>query len=330
MNSVRLIILSGCLLATTIAQEITPREIPLVGPAANIEREMSGLAWYDDTLILLPQHVTSTDPAFYRIAKADLIHWMENPQSPPIQPQPITVSLPDYEREIPGYEGLEAICFDGDTVYLTLEAKNQGEMLGYLVKGFIDPTRWTITIFPDFRVTLKPPVNIKNMAYEALLVYNHNLVAFYEANGRQVNSNPRAERRSTSLKPLTPLSFPTIEYRITDVTAVNDEGIFWAINYYWPGEAKFLQPAEDLLARRFGRGRTHQQGDHVERLLEFQFTPGGINRTSTPPLQITLNLQEPRNWEGLVRLENRGFLMITDEYPRTILAFVPYPNSYPE
>jgi len=330
MNSVRLIIRLCCLLAISSAQEIAPLEIPLTGPAANTEREMSGLTWYHDTLILLPQHVSPAEPSFYRIPKAALLQLLEQTPKSPIQPQPVSVALPDYQREIPGYEGLEAISFDGNTVYLTLEAKNEGNMLGYLVKGTIDPVTWTITINPNSRVTLNPPVNIKNMAYEALLVYHHSLVAFYEANGRQVNSNPHAEHYSTNLKPLAPFQFPTIEYRITDVTTVDDRGNFWAINYYWPGEAEFLRPAVDLLAKRFGRGPTHRQTEYVERLVQFQFTPEGITLTPTPPIQIALDLREPRNWEGLVRLDDKGFLMITDEYPRTILAFVPYPANSSE
>jgi hypothetical protein len=33
--------------------------------------------------------------------------------------------------------------------------------------------------------------------------------------------------------------------------------------------------------------------------------------------------EKSRNWEGLARLDKKGFLMIVDEHPRTILAFVP-------
>ena len=32
--------------------------------------------------------------------------------------------------------------------------------------------------------------------------------------------------------------------------------------------------------------------------------------------------KESRNWEGVARLDNKGFLMVVDEYPRTILAFI--------
>ena len=32
--------------------------------------------------------------------------------------------------------------------------------------------------------------------------------------------------------------------------------------------------------------------------------------------------EESRNWEGVVRFDNKGFIVVVDEYPRTILAFV--------
>ena len=50
----------------------------------------------------------------------------------------------------------------------------------------------------------------------------------------------------------------------------------------------------------------------------------GIQRTDKSPIQLELGLL-PRNWEGIVRLDNRGFLLVTDQYPVTILAFVPSP-----
>ena len=41
-------------------------------------------------------------------------------------------------------------------------------------------------------------------------------------------------------------------------------------------------------------------------------------------IQLELN-KNSRNWEGLVRMDKKGFLMIVDEHPRTILAFVKKP-----
>ena len=69
------------------------------------------------------------------------------------------------------------------------------------------------------------------------------------------------------------------------------------------------------------KGKTHSMFKHVERLVEYQIKNNSIKRTTTSPIQLELN-EESRNWEGLVRLDRNGFLMIVDEYPRTILAFV--------
>jgi hypothetical protein len=60
----------------------------------------------------------------------------------------------------------------------------------------------------------------------------------------------------------------------------------------------------------------------VERLVEFQYSESGITLAATPPLQLELG-DDPRNWEGIVRLDDRGFLLTTDWCLETILAFGP-------
>jgi hypothetical protein len=57
-------------------------------------------------------------------------------------------------------------------------------------------------------------------------------------------------------------------------------------------------------------------------LVEFKINPKEIVRTNTAPIQLVME-EKSRNWEGLARLDKKGFLMIVDEHPRTILAFVP-------
>ncbi len=64
----------------------------------------------------------------------------------------------------------------------------------------------------------------------------------------------------------------------------------------------------------------------VERQVELQLPAdgqGSITLTGAPPIQLKLaEGQVARNWEGLVRLDGRGFLLATDSFPETILAFV--------
>jgi hypothetical protein len=86
-----------------------------------------------------------------------------------------------------------------------------------------------------------------------------------------------------------------------------------------------LLPASDPLAESFGKGPTHSRLPMVERLVEMQYDASGVSLTGAAPVQLQLAMLETRNWEGLVLLDGRGFLLATDKYPSTILAFVPMP-----
>jgi len=60
--------------------------------------------------------------------------------------------------------------------------------------------------------------------------------------------------------------------------------------------------------------------------VEFQYTASGISLVDTPPIQLELiDDDHSRNWEGVVRLDGIGFLLMTDTHPETILGFVPAP-----
>jgi hypothetical protein len=115
---------------------------------------------------------------------------------------------------------------------------------------------------------------------------------------------------------------PPLEYRLTDVTEPGADGVFWAINYFFPGE-DFLLPSSDPLVERYGRGVTHAFYPQVERLVAFQYTGTAITLLDRAPIYLELPDANARNWEGIVRLDDRGFLIVTDKYPQTLLGFVP-------
>tara|TARA_Y100001936_G_scaffold232326_1_gene257146 strand:- start:679 stop:1272 length:594 start_codon:yes stop_codon:yes gene_type:complete len=197
-------------------------------------------------------------------------------------------------------------------------------MQSFIVKGSMDIKNKTLIIDPEKKVEILLPVNIKNMGYESILKYKYRLMVLFEANGINVNSDPKASFYNSSLKQKGHISFPNIEYRITDATELDDQGRFWAINFFWPGEKKRLNPGKDLVLNNTVKGETHQKFEHVERLVEFKIDGKNIYKTNSLPIQLKLN-QNSRNWEGVVRMENKGFLMIVDEHPRTILAFIKKP-----
>jgi hypothetical protein len=95
------------------------------------------------------------------------------------------------------------------------------------------------------------------------------------------------------------------------------------INYYWPGDEDLLTPAEDWIFDLYLPGKTHLEQKTVERLIELRYNQGEIKVTQKPPIQMKLQADESRNWEGLVRIDEIGFIAITDKFPTTILAFIP-------
>lgn len=113
-----------------------------------------------------------------------------------------------------------------------------------------------------------------------------------------------------------------LEYRVTDATEADAEGRFWVTNYHWPGSP--WQPGVCTLTARHGTGDTHSHCRTVERLVELQWRAGEVRPTERAPILLELiDDDHARNWEGLVRLGSRGFLVVTDEHPESILAFVP-------
>jgi hypothetical protein len=166
------------------------------------------------------------------------------------------------------------------------------------------------------------PTTLNNMAFEALVVHEGTVTALYEANGGNVNPDPVAVRMTHNLTPLEPLPMPALEYRLTDATSVDSLGRFWVTNYLYRGEAAAMNPAPDSVALEGGVGISHRNRIVVERLVELQITPTRIRRTSTPPVWLQLEGGTGRNWEGIVRFGD-GFLLATDTFPETLLAYVP-------
>ena len=320
----RLLLTIVLLIRLVSAGEVMPIEIPLQGEAADRSLEMSGLAWYGDYLILMPQYVNKKAPGFYFLSKKKINEWLDGDRSKALKPGKIDLIIPNYDNVLGGYQGFEGLCFSGNKVYLLMESKNDGVMSSYIVAGAMDFKKKRLEIEQGKIEQITPPKNINNMGYESILKHKYRLLVLFEANGININPNASAEYYTTSLKHKESVSFPNVEYRITDVTDVDGKGRFWALNYFWPGEKERLNPGKDLIIKNYEEGKTHQQYEHVERLVEYKIRSNQISRTDSPPIQLVLD-ETSRNWEGLVRLDKKGFLMIVDEHPRTILSFVAKP-----
>ncbi len=305
--------------------------IPLSGPLALPQAELSGLAWYGDTLILLPQFPEIYGSQLYGLPKSAIVAYLTGQTTAPLEPQPIPFDDQAVRDQLIGSEGYEALAFAGNRAYLTIETRRLGGMLGYVVAGEMAPDLSLLRLDPAHLTPIEPQANLSNMTDEALFLVGNQVATIYEANGLAVNPDPVVHLfDAATLTPMGVVPFPQIEYRITDATALDENGRFWAMNYFFPGDLS-LRP---FLRARGALEQFNDQAQPVERLLEFQMTPQGIVRTQVPPIALELSANPfsgawiARNWEGVVRLETpdlRGFLIVTDRFPETMLAYVALP-----
>ena len=313
--------------------------LPLEEPLSKAAAEVSGLAWHGSDLLLLPQHPFRMANApeqgrLFTLPRAQIEAFLSGRRDAPLRPRPLVLKAPELKERSPTYEGCEALAVRPDgRAYLAIEAVSDadtGVMRGYLFAGAIRGD--TLRLNTRRRARLAPQTGAHNIAYEALVARpsGGGVAALYEANGRNVNARPRAKLFSPVLERRRALPFPPLEYRLTDATAPDDNGRFWVSNYFFPGERDKLNPPplDSLPDRSASRSSSSASPRPVERLVEFHFADDRrrIERTSAPPLRLSLRPGTPRNWEGLVRLESdargSGFLLVTDQYPDTLLGFV--------
>lgn len=311
--------------------EVAPQLVSLGAPLNQDSIEISGLAWHGDLLVVLPQYPSRAAPEgtrrLYGLPRDALSRTLADSAAAPLAPVPIQFEMDGSSDDAATYQGFEALTFADRRAYLLMErARSDGGMDGLLFPGTVSSDRQRVAIRSPEAQTLTAQAVLRNMSYEALTTVGDTVLALFEANGARVNPRPRAYQFDAAGRPLGSVPFPTLEYRLTDATSVDADGQFWVMNYFYPGERGILQPAADSLAMRFGEGRTHRAAEVVERLVEYRYTPTGIRRTDTPPILLALDGETGRNWEGLARFAD-GFLLATDRFPSTLLAYVPSPHA---
>lgn len=307
-----------------LLEESAVREIPLRGPAAGSSAEISGMDWCDENLILLPQYpglfgVNNTASVF-SIPKAEIKAFLSGESEGAIEPELIVFDLAGLDIPRAGFEGFEAIVILQDQFYVTLETRQDDGMMGYLAMGVVEDNCSRFVLDTSGLISINPQAALGNMSDETIIVNNDRLFTLYEANGVNVNPNPVAHEFEISLESSSTLPMTNVEYRITDATAPDSTGIFWVINYFFPGD-KELAPGPDRIALEFGVGASHKGAIQVERLVALEISEDAISLADYQPIYLELDGNTARNWEGVVRFED-GFLLVTDRHPSTILGYV--------
>jgi hypothetical protein len=311
--------------AIPTAQEQPVTVLELTGPITDPNAELSGLGWHGEILILLPQYpdrFDEGDGALFALSKTDILHALDSSPQTPLEPALVSLTAPGLKETIPNFQGYEAIVFNGNQVFLTIEAGEGTDMQGYLVSGTISEDSSQITL--DTSKVVEIPVGFPsdNHTDEAILIIENSVLTFFEINGADYNPTPAAHVFDFDLNPQGTIAFPNLEYRLTDAAADGEN--FWVINYFFPGDTD-IAPSIDPLAETFGEGPTHAQQDQVERLVQMTYSPNGITFANSAPIQLTLDGNVARNLEGLVLLDTNGFLLVTDKFPSTMLMFVEMP-----
>jgi hypothetical protein len=315
-------------LSISFGQFSKQRVIKIDSALQNPINEISGMAWYGDKLILVPQFPstspfhkkpnhfsprTHTQEAYlYLIEKSDILLFLENKikfvQSKKIRfhfPESIN---PHIQNE--KFEGFEAIIFHKDTVFMTIEMEHSA----YIVLGTIGTVKNQLTV--DMNSTIIEPVrlqtSIDNMAEEALTILNGRVLSFHEVNSISGNPNPVVQVFNSKLKLVENYQLDHLNFRITDASTIDQNNRFWVLNYMYPNDSESIGPKK-----------------RVERLVEFE-----IQNKSIYCLKSQISIQflsdKPYNWEGMVRFDQLGFLVINDKFPidaGTTLLFVPHKTT---
>ncbi len=304
--------------------EVAIHPLPLAAPLDARGAELSGLAWCGDDLVLLPQFPRD---ALFAIEKAAIRAALASGDDTLLTARLIPFEAAALREQISDFEGFEAVAFHKGHAYFAIESESRGRMSAWLVRGHVEDGCATIQLEMETAVEVPLPVQIFNMAIEAMTIAKDQVLVFFEANGGKLVTEAQIQAFDLDLKPVGLHSMPAVEYRLTDATGVDATGTFWVSNYLWPGERRLLQPTADAFAERFGVGASHQGSATVERLLPLSITESGIGAADRPPIYLALDPEAGRNWEGIVRLDDAGFLLVTDSHPTTMLAFVPDPAS---
>lgn len=300
---------------------------PLNTPSAQI----SGMAWCQDKLLLLPQlpEFSTSDGGdkyqLYTLEKEDIARAIADP-STLLTPAPVDFVDEPLRDNLEVFDGYEAVVCSGKRFWFAIETKVEDrDFTTTLVEasGDLTAAQPSIKLAEQPLSVIESQSGVWNFSEETLVLDGDNLLAIHEANG--TIDNPYAISTNLKTSEQTHIAFPTIAHRITDATAMIDQR-FWVINYLW-ADLDVLKGYPDKIAKQYPPSGTHLKTNSVERLLELEFRDGAIELTDTPPIYLQLSNLKGRNWEGVVRMGDAGLLLVSDEHPATIFGFVPFKPS---
>ncbi len=176
INSVRLFLFLFLSLVSLPGKEFPVVNFQPAGEITHSTQEISVLAWLGNDFMLLPQYPQGY---VHSIPEGLLPGHIVGEPGAAIVPEKIKFIAPDYEKRISGFEDYKALVFDGNEVFMVMESKQRGIMKGHLTRGFFSPEGQAIRLTDGPVTEIEPPVNIDNMAYEAVLLHRDQVITFF-------------------------------------------------------------------------------------------------------------------------------------------------------
>ncbi len=317
------------------APEVDVIFLPLGEPLSLPDSEMSALTWCQDELLIVPQYpdfLADAAPALYTLNKADVLasvtELSKNSElsnaasSAALKIKKVPLEGNELLELIDGYEGIEAAVCSGQELILAIETNQLGPQEATVLVG----AQYTgdRVVIESVGASLLSPTKLSNKGNEALVQTHQGLLSLHEVNdSRLLNYRESAYFLPSYEDTEAFVSVADIPYRVTDATVIDSKNRFWVINYQYQRDTK-LVIENDVIWKKHGIGRSHRAKKQVERLVELQFDGDSVTLTDTPPIQLQLEGTNGHNWEGIARLDELGFLIVTDKHPRSLLGFVPF------
>lgn len=300
---------------------VEPGVLPLELDASFAHAEFSGIDWWGDDLVILPQFPTGPDgPGVLLLERDSLARAIDQLRAGstvrPLRPRILRVDAVGVVDSIPDYDGLEAIAMHGDRCFALAEYGDDrdGGWGSRLLAGRVERGGGRLRLERVGAVPLEGPQVRRNFTWESLLLARDEVWVLSELNGIGVTDRPELLRFDLELRPRGRIAIPPLEYRVTDATDLEPDGRFWVLNLFWPEDVATVRPLLD--------------DGPVERLVPLRFDGERVVFDDGRPV-LDLRGQpagDMHNWEGVARWGDEGFLLVTDSYPADLLAYVARPD----
>lgn len=331
-----------------IAASVQP--LPIADIDAS-ECQFSALAWFGETLVLVPERAVTCSEGMKRaklacaapgtlftLARGELVAFVHARQqthgaaaealAPEASLKPRTdglrLNIGQFCTAFHGYavQGVEAIAFSNDQkdAWLLIETNRVGapsDMVAWLAHGTVREGQ--IFLDPKQVERILPNAKVDNLSAEAITVFDRDVFVLEEANGPVGSKGAARAHRRTPTGALVPVPMPPLCYRVTDATQPDAQGRFWVTNVLCkPGPCEVLEALPP----------DHPEG--VEQLVQLRIDAGSsaIVAGDAPIIRLSSGTTSS-NWEGIVRLDSLGFLIIADKFSNQgrVFGYVPYPQG---